>query len=193
MTLLLFGLLAVVGLSFAVRSALHADDNYAAEGQYYPVSIAKYLFLDVVTLGFYGIFWRWKCWRWAKTHGGQDIAPFWRTLFAVIWLYPLFEQVNARLEKRRLPGWLGISAAVFYVAFSFGAAIVNRWPGAPKWLQIVALFSFVCVLPVALAVTRLNGENSAVLRANSRFSWHTWLTIVIGAICWVLVVLGLSG
>ena len=182
----------LVGSIFGVRSALAADTAYSAEGQFYPVTLAKFVLTTLATAGLYPLFWRWKCWRWAKRCDGQDIQPFWRTVFSVFWLWPLFEQSNRRLAGRALPQWLGIAAAVIYFIWSIGQSALNRWHEAPLWLHIASYGIFVCNLPAVIAVQRLNGPDSTVTRANSRFTWHTAVAVTAGILIWVLVAIGLS-
>ena len=179
---------AVLGL----RSALSADKAYAADGQFYPVTPAKFLLMSAATCGLYASFWRWKCWRWAKAHDGQDIQPFWRTVFSVFWLWPLFSEANGRLTARRLPAALGISAAVLFFAWSVGDRILSRLHLEPTWLEVSSLGVFLCNLPAVIAVHRLNGPDSPVTLGNSRATWHTAVAVGVGVLFWTLVVIGLA-
>jgi hypothetical protein len=179
---------AVVGL----RSALAADEAWAAQGIYYPVSLAKFVTMTVATAGLYPLFWRWKSWRWAKRHDGQEIQPFWRALFAIFWLWPLFDQANRRLEAGALPRWLGIAAAALFFAWSLALGVIDYWGAAPVWVRPLLMGVFVCELPVLAVVLRLNGPQAEATRMNSRFTWHTAVALGAGLLLWVLIAISWS-
>jgi hypothetical protein len=107
-------------------------------------------------------------------------------------MFALFRQVNDRVKDRRLPDWLGLSAAILYLVWSMGDRILDRLHIEPIWLRIASLGIFLCNLPAVIATERLNGPESAVTRANSRLSWHTAVALAVGALFWILVIIGLS-
>jgi transglutaminase-like putative cysteine protease len=185
-------LVLIAAAVVALRSALTADEAWAAQALYYPVSIPKFLAMTVATAGLYPFFWRWKAWRWARRYDGQDIQPFWRTLFAIFWLWPLFDQANRRLEAKALPGWLGIAAAALFAAWSLGLGAVNAWDDAPIWLRPLLMGVFLCELPVVVVVLRLNGDAAEATAKNSRFTWHTVVALGAGLLLWVLLAIGWS-
>ena len=189
--LILAGLVAA-GLIFSLRHALGADAAYAKDAYYYPVSIWKFALMSVATFGFYGAFWLWKCWRWAKAHDRPDIQPFWRALFKVFWLYPLFADANGRAGVRRLPQWIGITAAVLYAGVAIAASIMNRMKGTPHALPLSTNLAFVCFLPALVVVNRLNAAHREALVANSRFSGTTFVALALGGLFWALVLIGLN-
>lgn len=173
--------LAAVGLRWGAAG----DAAWAGEGQFYPVSLRKFVLMCLATGGLYPFFWTWKSWRWAKAYDGQDIQPFWRALFSVFWIYALFAQINRRLA-RPLPAWTGIAATAAYVLWAVGDAVLNRWKEAPLWLHVAGLTSFVCLLPHVVAVARLNGPDNAALKANSRFGWRAAVAIAASAAFYAL-------
>jgi len=162
-----------------VRAAFKADAAHAGWGVFHPVSVEKFLLMSACSAGLYSALWFWRCWRWAKLQDGQDIQPFSRALFRVVWLYPLFQQANGRLQSRSLPAWIGLAAAVSYFAWAVASVALGRWDAAPLLLRVLALGSFVLALPTLIAVNRLNGSGAAI-RANSRFGWRTAAGAAIG-------------
>ena len=184
-------LLLLAATVFGLRWGLKADDAYAAEGRYYPVSLPKFVLMNLATIGFYGFFWMWKCWRWTKAHRGQPIAPFWRALFGGIWLYPLFKEVNRKLAGRALATGLGVATAVGYLAISIAQSAASRL-GAPTTAVLLLVAQSACLLPAATAVVRQNESGPETLRRNSAFTRHTAAALVAGALYWVLVIAGLQ-
>jgi transglutaminase-like putative cysteine protease len=170
---------------FAVRIGLLVDDGYARDGVFYPVSVGKFLLMSLVTAGLYAVFWMWKCWRWQRFHGtDQNVAPVWRALFAVIWLHLLFEDVNLRGRfGRGLRVAAGICAILFVVW-----EIVLLGLGAAHFVGTMAVMqalSFIFVLPVVIAVNRLNAERPEILRANSRMTDLSGLAVAGGLLAWI--------
>jgi hypothetical protein len=186
----LASMVLVVTAFMGLRSALAADEGWAAQGLYYPVSLVKFLAMTVATAGLYPFYWRWKAWRWAKRYDGQDIQPFWRTLFAILWLWPLYDQSNRRLGAKALPKWLGIAAAALFLVWSLGEIAVANWGSAPAWIKLLLMGVFLCDLPVVAVVLRLNGGQARATRMNSRFTWHTAVALGAGLLLWVLLAIG---
>lgn len=57
------------------------------------ISQNKFILLNVLTLGLYGIWWMYKSWRFFKERDGSDIMPVARTVFAIFYSYELFERI----------------------------------------------------------------------------------------------------
>ncbi len=180
------------GLIFALIRGLKADAAYSDAGFYYPVSLWKFALMFVATFGLYAVFWTWKCWRWAKAHGRKDIQPFWRAVFQLFWLYPLFAEANRRGGKPGMPSWIGGVAAVAYAAWSIGDSLASRLPGTPELLKLSEVLAFVCYIPALLAVNRRNAADPQALKANSRITGLTLVALLTGAAVWALVVIGLN-
>src|SRR5829696_2579653 len=60
---------------------------------YFDVSILKLVVMSTVTFNVYQIYWFYKNWRMAKERG-EDVIPFLRALFAVLFAYPLFKDIR---------------------------------------------------------------------------------------------------
>jgi transglutaminase-like putative cysteine protease len=196
--ILLFVAGLLVFLVFAAIHGLKHDAAYAAEAQFYPTSVLKFIALNIAMLGLYSIFWMWKCWRWVKMKDEPDILPFWRTFFSVFWFYALFDAVNDRTGKPR-PVWIGALLAVIYFIWVVGGSVaeglteVATDPGIRVALNVLSLsttFAMLCFLPILIAVNRMNGEGSHALAANSRWSWWNIAGLVLGIPIWSLVIMG---
>jgi transglutaminase-like putative cysteine protease len=187
--LMLAGLVAAVlaagAAAFALRIGIAADEAYAQDGVFYPVALRKFLLMNLATAGLYAVFWMWKCWRWQRTYGRDPmIAPFWRAVFAVVWLHPLFEEASrlARFGRHlRLAAGLCALMLVLWeiVALGLGAAHMV------VAMVVMQGFAFIWTLPVAIAVNRLNTGRPEILRANSRTSDLTGLAVAGGLLAWI--------
>ena len=184
--------LVVVGAVQLIRQALAADAAYAAKGFYYPVSVSKFVLLNLATVGSYSFFWFWKCWRWAKQHDRDDGRPFLRAVFALFWIYPLFERVNRKAGPLAMPVWIGRVAMAGYFAFRIADFVFLRSPATPILLQLAPVAAFVCFLPTLKLVNALNADDNHALVANSRFTGMTVAAIGCGALSWALVLYGIT-
>ncbi len=185
--------LVVLGLAiFGVRRALHHDDAYAGTGAFYPVAIAKFTLMALSTAGLYPVFWFWKCWRWDRIHGGSpEVLPFWRAVFGVFWLYPLFERVNVR-PARPVPEWIGIVGAALYILFAIAAAALRSAAHRPALALIVGLLAFVAVMPTVVAVNRANAGSRDIILANSQVTGSTLAAFALGALNWLFILAGIG-
>jgi hypothetical protein len=195
----LLAVLAVVGVALAlgalvlgVRQGLKADAAYADQGFFYPVSLSKFVIMNLLTLEMYTFFWMWKCWRWAKAHGRSDIAPFWRALFGPFWLHPLFTEANSRLKTRALAAWIGVASAAAYFLTGITTNGLSRLPSAPPIITFVGFLTFLFVLPTVIAVNRANAGNDVALKANSKITWLTAGAALAGVLWWRLILFGTS-
>ena len=103
---------------------------------YFPISPAKLVLMCFGTLGFYQYYWFYKNWTAHKQRTGEDIFPFWRTVFGVIFCYPLVRRIGEAasghgLEVRGLGWW----AAAWIVP-----SLLWRLPD-PYWLLTYLLIT----------------------------------------------------
>ena len=178
---LLFGGMIYV----AVRYGGQADDAYASEGRYYPVTALKFLIMSAATAGLYPLFWQWKCWRWARRVQGEPISAAWRAFFGIVWLNPLFRRGNDPLTARKLPTWLGIGGVAGYLLWAVAWNALDRID-KPPGVWPAAYAGFIFYLPAVIAILRLNADAPQVVVANSRFTRLSWLAMGAGLGVWIL-------
>ena len=91
-------LLLLIFFGLAIWGARQANSDQAAhynDGVFFPINISKFALLSVATLGFYALFWMYRCWRWQKQDESAEISPIGRTIFGAILFYALFDAVRA--------------------------------------------------------------------------------------------------
>jgi hypothetical protein len=59
--------------------------------------------LQVVTLGLYLLYWLFRRWSVLRKNYGEKISPFWRTVFAPLFIYDLFAEVRRNAAKLGVP------------------------------------------------------------------------------------------
>lgn len=171
-TFVVLVVLAGLGIRHA-RRADAVDDGSIL----YPVSPARLLLLSTATWGGYQAYWTWRNWRWLRRHESADILPFWRAVFLVFWLYPLFVAANGRAPDP-LPRWIGVVSTILYAATLAGSSFAERlFPTSP-----LAFFSFLLAplfgLPALFAVNRCNQPDK--VREHERWGWLPVATLAAG-------------
>src|SRR6516162_4961803 len=88
---------------------------------FHAVSAKKYLLLSVTSFGLYELYWMYKNWKYECKAFGRHVSPFWRTVFGVIYVYPLLGEIrwlgSEKLKFDR-PLSAGILATV-WILFNF--------------------------------------------------------------------------
>lgn len=136
---------------------------------FHHVALWKFVFLSIVTFGFYQLYWFYRSWRFVKEEEQSRIFPFWRTVFTPIWFYPLAVRIF-RKEGSPRSFFAGILAIAYFLV---GAA----WQ-LPNLLSFISLGNFLFVVPLVLSVDRFNRRNGVVGPAYRRFGWlHGMVTI----------------
>lgn len=177
--LILYVVLALL-IFFAARYGLRADRDYSQNATYFPVSLKKFIALNIVTSGLYGVFWLWKCWRWIKIRDERDIWPFWRALFAFVWWDALFQNISNRDTAVASPRWVGLASWGAYITLLISSYLpAARHSGMSYGLQFIALF---CILPTVAAVNRLNRTDDTALRLNSRINGWNIVGFILGGL-----------
>ena len=141
---------------------------------WWPVGTAKFIALNLATFGLYHFFWLYENWKGMRRAGAGSFSPFWRTFFAPVTVYRLFDRVrqDAQLNVVRAP-WsaLGLAAAYF-------VANIAMFIGVPAWLAGAVLL--LPVLPVQLTMARVNGVVAPDAPRNVRFSAADIVIITLG-------------
>jgi hypothetical protein len=178
----------VIGALFLVLMALLAFGFFHARAQkdaerdgetFYPVPPAKFLLLSVATWGIYQHYWFWRHWRWVRRHEAPEIMPFWRALFGIFWLYPLFRSASER-SHRPVPAWIGAGAAALFLFVSIGTSVADSLMGESFAPTAVGFLACVAVLPALITVNRANGPEE--VRANGGWTWLAMSAFPVGLI-----------
>jgi hypothetical protein len=162
------------------------------EGNFYPVSIDKYFFMSVLTLGVYNIFWFWRCFGSIFKDRSKISASF-RAFLYFMWVFPLFLEARKYWHGRRVPMFLGILSALaapFIVPAGVLLAVTGALLHAPFMIAAVCALAVtihtVLMLPVVLAVNGANPPNSGLLFYNSSYGVLD-VVIVANGLSWMFV------
>ena len=151
---------------------------------YFSVSPFKLALMSICTVGVYNLYWFYKNWIHIKNQLGLDINPAWRTIFAPLWAYSLFDFIQDKANK----GKLGLSIypgplAVVYFLFVISARLPSAY-----WL--LSFLSFLPLIPANNATTKINEKLCEDFKQNKSIKGWNWLVIVTGGMFFVLSLLG---
>jgi hypothetical protein len=151
--------------------------------RFYPVSTAKLIVLSLCTVGLYQLVWFYKTWKQEQERTGEDLSPFWRSVFAPLFASSLFTRVQEQATELALPSsYSSLALAVAY--FALGAA----WR-LPEPYNLVALLAFLPLLPVRATVAAINAAKAAPQLPSYSLRFRDfvgvaglWLFLFVGAI-----------
>lgn len=171
----IYGFLTILGIVLWIS----ADKRHPADGDtmYYPVSVPKFLFMWIMTVGMYSLYWFYKNYAYIKRRDGSSIMPIARSIFNIFWYYPLYKDLflhqTSNHDKATIPPrYVGVILAVLFFVSSI---LSNR--------EIYALFFFLLaglsLLPLVNYIYHINDRESVDSRYNSKLAFrHVVLTFI---------------
>ena len=157
-----------------------ADKKHSADAdtKYYPVSVPKFLFMWIMTLGFYGVYWFYKNYSYIKRRDGTSIMPAARGIFNIFWYYSVYKdltlhKINNSVKATIPPLYVG---GIFAILYFISSLISNRG-------EIHVLFFFMIaglvMVPMVNYIYHINDKDSADSLYNSKLSFrHAVLTFI---------------
>jgi len=155
----------------------------AHEPAYFPISIVKLLVMSFGTLGIYQFYWFYKNWQAHKARTQEDISPFWRTFFGIIYCYPLFRRIRDYGETLQVPV-AGLAGWAFAWILP---SLLWRLPD-PYWTA--AFLAYFALIPAQRAVNRINERVAPGHDRNGRLRAWNWLAVFPGLPIFALAILG---
>lgn len=167
-----------------VEASPKASAKETAFTPYFCVGTVKLLVMTVGTFGLYPIHWFKENWDVEQENTNELFHPVARGLFCVIFFYSFAARTKDRAEAAGVPA--RFSPALLAIAF-FVMAFSGRFPD-PWWL--IALVSALPIVPVQMALKRINSSHGLGAGPETRFSALNiiWL-IVVG----ILMLMALAG
>jgi len=167
------------------------------EMEFYVVSPKKFLILFLGTFGIYTVYWFFKHWSLYKKSVNEDMWPIMRGIFSIFFTHSLFALFEMKYEKKTGEPPKSINfLATIYVTFAIGCQICSKLSdngyGNP-----ITLYLGLLILPVSCWVLyqaqSLANYSGADVKgeSNNKLTGLNYFWLVLGAIFWFLVLLGL--
>ena len=168
-------------------SDIHSSDLTDAQGKQLPffvVSPMKFGVMTFFTLGFYWLYCFYQSWALHRARTGEKVSPFWRSAFAVFFIYPLLRRANDHIRDsgRRYP-WsiLGLTLGYYGIGVVWVVASIalegQLWAAYFAGVVVQATWLIVLVF-MQKGINASAGDESG--KANSRFTLANWLWMLLG-------------
>jgi hypothetical protein len=173
----------------------------ASEGpMFYVVSKRKLAILFLSTFTAYALYWFYENWRCYKgkhpeaSRFGSTISPAPRAAFSMFFTHALFRKVKAHGRAQpAVARWHCNVHATILVASMLLANFIDVLIAGPAGDVASVVSMFVLVLPFLKAQDMINlscGDPQG--RGNDRLTKANWAWMIVGAVGWVLAVVGLA-
>lgn len=149
-------------------------------------TLNQFIVLSIMTWGLYNAWWMYKSWKTLKERFVLDIMPVMRTIFAIFFIYNLFDRIQNYARNN------GYRETFSSAGLGLGFILLNLTGRLPEPFWLIALLAFVCLIPPykALNYALLNMEYSDFKEQES-FNTRQIVLIILGAAFWGLVLIGL--
>ncbi|MDM4770807.1 DUF4339 domain-containing protein [Solimonas sp. SE-A11] len=161
-----------------------ASASAAGDAPWFAVAPRKLLVMSLCTLTFYNLYWFYQQWWRVRRRDGSDIRPFWRTAFAIFYVYPLFKRIRAEAQEAGLPPSFeaGTMASLFIVI-----TLLGNLPGP---LGMIAMLSALTLMPAQELANRTNAQLAPEYPRNDRYSGLNITGIVLGGLMLLMALFG---
>ncbi|EXB27136.1 putative membrane protein [Acinetobacter baumannii 1437282] len=150
------------------------------------ISLKRFIFLSIISLGLYELWWIFKAWRFFAIKDHLNIMPAARAIFSIFFLYSLFKKIR---EYAKAQGDVQeFSAGWMYIGYILFALVFANLPD-PYWL--ISSVSFMFLIPAFVALNHAKKQDdqlNAVIQ--EKFSIAQIFVIIIGSIFWILLLIG---
>jgi len=146
--------------------------------------LSKFAVLSVASFGFYLLYWFYQQWKHERARTGEELWPFVRAFFSVIFAYSLFTRVRDYGEFARVTPLRGAGIlALAYFTFSM------LW-NLPAPYFFVGTIAAIIPLPAQAAINRINHAVAPGADPNRRYSAWNGALIMVGVLVYGLVIAG---
>ena len=151
---------------------------------YFVVSQLKLALMSLATLGLYERYWMYKNWKYIKKRDRSNIMPFWRSAFAMLWIFQLSKKIQDHSEAMAVePDFEAKSIFGLYCAF-FAVSKVDI-------LTFVGLLSFLPLFALQSTAVKLNKTLEVSKHKHYSFGVWNYIILSLGALFWALIILAL--
>ena len=162
--------------------------------KFFYVSEGRFLLMSILSLGIFEAYWSYKNWQYLKRRDNLDIMPFWRAVFAVVFIHALLDaiQKDTTLNAVEAPTFSGNTLATIWIILNLIGNITSRFDDQMVVTLglIVAFPSFLCLLPIQKYINSVNEQQMGDV-AYAEWSFGQVLCLLIGIPLLILLVVGL--
>jgi hypothetical protein len=179
-----------------------AEKTALPRPRFYVVSTRKFLILFIGTLSLYAFYWfykQWACLRDSAPEGSddRDIWPSLRAIFTLFFVHSLFREVKQHsVAGSALDEWENGAHATFMVILLLATSAVDRL----SWMNIGPPVSYYLLIVLMMPLLFLYCKAQGLINiacgdpagaANDKLSWANYGWLFLGAVWWLLILVGL--
>ncbi|MBJ9956826.1 hypothetical protein [Acinetobacter courvalinii] len=150
------------------------------------ISLKRFIFLSIISLGLYELWWIFKAWRFFAIKDHLNIMPAARAIFSIFFLYSLLKKIR---EYAKAQGDVQeFSAGWMYIGYILFALVFANLPD-PYWL--ISSVSFMFLIPAFVALNHAKEQDDQLnAMIQEKFNIAQIFVIIIGSIFWILLLIG---
>ena len=151
----------------------------------FPVATHKFITLSIFTFSAYSFYWFYQNWKRLKAASHETMSPFWRTVFAPLWGFSLFDRIRVMASEEGIgTGWNPVMLGTVFLAFNIAWNLPDPW----SWVSCGMLLP---LIPVQQTAHRINEiyANSVGEARNETYSTGNVAIIVIGGLILALIII----
>ena len=171
-----------------------SDISKSNEAKFLYISEARLIVMSIITLGVFEKYWIYKNWRYIKERDNLDIMPFWRAVFAILFVHSLLSYIEEDNEMNQIAesNFSATSLATVWVLMILTGNILSKFDEISINILglLIAMPSFLCLLPVQKHINKVNNLVN-VETAYSEWSFGQVLCLIIGVPILILILIGI--
>lgn len=144
------------------------------------ISLNKFIFLSLISLGLYPIWWMFKAWRFFLIKDKLNIMPAARAIFSIFFLYSLFNHIKTYAKEQGYTN--NFSSGWMYLAYLITFLLV--YLPDPYWL--ISLCSIIFLIPAFKALNYVQKQLETTIE-QEKFNTPQIILTIIGSIMWLLI------
>jgi hypothetical protein len=180
----------------APLSTLSDPIDASADQRFYVVSTRKMLVLFFMTLGMYQVYWYAKNWIQYRRATGDELWPIPRAIFAVFFTHSLFHDMASHDVSGEREEWDSRGAATAMVLLLIAGRVLDRLSWKDIGSPTTDILSLLLLIPIGMLLKKVQLEVNARCgdpagSSNEKFTAANIVWCVIGAVVWLLAMVGL--
>ncbi|KAF1027580.1 MAG: hypothetical protein GAK29_00549 [Acinetobacter bereziniae] len=150
------------------------------------ISLNKFIFLSILTMGLYQIWWMFKVWRFFMQKDKLNVMPAFRAVFALFFLYSLVKRIQSAANAE------GYTERFSALGSYLGFIVFSLLFKLPAPYELISLLNVLFLIPAFKAFNFARQQsNQCVTVEQKKFSRAQKIVIVIFSILWFFYLLGL--
>ncbi|MDM3887556.1 hypothetical protein QSV36_18440 [Pseudomonas sp. BCRC 81390] len=150
---------------------------------FFVVSPMKFGVMTFFTMGFYWLYCFYQSWKLYGARTGEKVSPFWRSFFALFFIYPLLRRVNDHIrDSDRSYSWSILALTLGYygmcVVWVVTSIVLENRLWEAYFAGLVSHAAWLIVLVPMQKGTNFSAGDKEGL-ANSRFTLANWLWMLL--------------